>query len=126
MFALNDPARIAELVTEAGFGEPEIEQVPVEWPYSTPEVHWEKTMKLAAPIARAVDELDDDERERLRLTVADSGPGFGRSPHRGRGVGLSSIEARLRHLYGDAHQVRKGVAGARGAVVDILVPWRES
>jgi SAM-dependent methyltransferase len=71
IFALNDQAQIVELVTDAGFGEPQIEQVPVEWPYSTPEVHWEKTIKLAAPIAKAVDELDDDERERVRLTVAE-------------------------------------------------------
>jgi SAM-dependent methyltransferase len=70
IFALNDPAHITELLTGAGFGEAEIEQIPVDWPYSTPEAHWEKTIKLAAPIARTVDELDEDERERVRLTVA--------------------------------------------------------
>jgi two-component system, LytTR family, sensor kinase len=68
----------------------------------------------------------------LRLTVADSGPGFGRSPHRGRGVGLASIEARLRQLYGDAQQVTtaSGVnapgGGPTGATVDIVLPWREA
>jgi SAM-dependent methyltransferase len=71
IFALNEPARITELVTGAGFGEPEIEQVPVEWPYQTPEVHWEKTIKLATPIAKVVGELDDAERERVRETVAE-------------------------------------------------------
>jgi SAM-dependent methyltransferase len=71
MFALNEPERITEIVTGAGFGEPEIEQVPVEWPYQTPEVHWEKTIKLATPIAKVVGELDDAERERVRLTVAE-------------------------------------------------------
>jgi SAM-dependent methyltransferase len=71
IFALNEPARITELVTGAGFGEPEIEQVPVEWPYQTPEVHWEKTMKLATPLAKVVGELDEDERESVRLTVAE-------------------------------------------------------
>ena len=65
----------------------------------------------------------------LRLTVADSGPGFGRSMHRGRGVGLSSIEARLRDLYGDAQRViTTGAGGAEtpGAAVDILLPWRDA
>jgi two-component system LytT family sensor kinase len=69
----------------------------------------------------------------LRLTVADSGPGFGQSPHRGRGVGLSSIEARLRQLYGDGQHVTtaSGIAGASGAglsgaTVDIVLPWREA
>ncbi len=64
----------------------------------------------------------------LRLTVADSGPGFGRSPHRGRGVGLSSIEARLRQMYGDAQQVTTDtpVAGRTGATVDIVLPWRDA
>ena len=71
IFALNDPAEITELVTGAGFGEPEIEQVPVDWPYSTPEVHWEKTIKLAAPLAKAVGELDEDERDSVRVTVAE-------------------------------------------------------
>jgi signal transduction histidine kinase len=66
----------------------------------------------------------------LRLTVTDSGPGFGRSPHHGRGVGLSSIEARLRQLYGDAQQVTTASGGAGagvgGATVDIVLPWREA
>lgn len=69
----------------------------------------------------------------LRLTVVDSGPGFGQSPKRGRGVGLSSIEARLRQLYGDAQQVTTagGSGGGHGAAmsgatVDIVLPWRDA
>jgi SAM-dependent methyltransferase len=70
IFAMSEPDRIKELVTGAGFGEPEIEEVTVEWDYSDPAVHWEKTMKLAAPIAQAVGELDPDEQERIREVVA--------------------------------------------------------
>jgi ubiquinone/menaquinone biosynthesis C-methylase UbiE len=70
IFAMGDPERITELVTGAGFGEPEIEEVVVSWGYDDPAVHWEKTMKLAAPIAEAVDELSDEERERIREVVA--------------------------------------------------------
>jgi SAM-dependent methyltransferase len=70
IFAMADPARITELVTGAGFGEPKIEEVAVQWGYTDPAIHWEKTMKLAAPIADAMDQLPDDERERIRELVA--------------------------------------------------------
>ena len=71
IFALGDPDRIRELVTGAGFGEPRIEQVPVEWGYNDVDEHWARTLKLAAPIADAVERLDPDERERVRATVAE-------------------------------------------------------
>ena len=40
IFALGDPERISELVTGAGFGEPEIEQVELEWGYGDADEHW--------------------------------------------------------------------------------------
>jgi SAM-dependent methyltransferase len=70
MFAMADPERISELVTGAGFGEPSLDEVSVDWQYSAPEVHWEKTMKLAAPIAEAVRALEPAEQERVRELVA--------------------------------------------------------
>ncbi len=71
IFALGDPDRIRELVTGAGFGEPRIEQVPVEWGYTDVEEHWARTLKLAAPIADAVERLEPEERESVRITVAE-------------------------------------------------------
>jgi ubiquinone/menaquinone biosynthesis C-methylase UbiE len=70
IFALGEPERIRELVGAAGFADPEIEEVTVEWDYTDPAVHWEKTMKLAAPIADAMNDVSDEERERLRELVA--------------------------------------------------------
>ncbi len=61
----------------------------------------------------------------LHLTVADSGPGFGRSPHRGRGMGLSNVRARLAQLYGEAQTLTTGPGAAGGAEVGIVVPYRE-
>lgn len=81
IFAMADPDRIRELVTGAGFGEPSIDQVPVEWGYTGAAEHWEKTNRLAAPIAEAVSALPDDERDRVRAVVAErieellAGPG---------------------------------------------------
>lgn len=70
IFALGDPARIRELVTGAGFGAPEIEQVTVDWPYTDPAEHWELTLKLAGPLASAIKSLDPDEQESVRAQVA--------------------------------------------------------
>ena len=61
----------------------------------------------------------------LYLTVADTGPGFGASSHRGRGVGLSNIRARLNQLYGDAQRLSLDAAPHGGASVTIVVPFRE-
>ena len=54
IFGLAGPDRIREPVTGAGFGDPTVSQVSVEWSYDTPEDHREK-----------------DERERVKQTVAE-------------------------------------------------------
>jgi len=58
----------------------------------------------------------------LHLTVDDSGPGFGSSPHRGGGVGLSSVRARLELLYGDAQRLSVGTSPLGGASVALVLP----
>lgn len=70
IFALGDPERIRELVTGAGFGDPEIQEVAVDWDYMDPATHWEKTLKLSAPITDVINGLPADERERIRELVA--------------------------------------------------------
>ena len=71
IFAMGDPNRIRELVTGAGFGEPQIEDVTVEWGYDDPDTHWEKTIALAAPIADAFDSLSAEAQDQVRTTVAE-------------------------------------------------------
>jgi sensor histidine kinase YesM len=61
----------------------------------------------------------------LRLSVEDSGPGFGSSPHRGGGVGLSSVRARLELLYGASHELATGTSALGGASVIIAIPYQE-
>jgi ubiquinone/menaquinone biosynthesis C-methylase UbiE len=70
IFAMGDQERIRSLVTGAGFADPDIREVTVEWGYSDSGMHWDKTMKLAAPIADAVNSLADDEQERIKELVA--------------------------------------------------------
>jgi ubiquinone/menaquinone biosynthesis C-methylase UbiE len=69
IFAMAEPARIVELVTGAGFGEPRIEQVEISWPYTSADDHWELTLKLAGPLADAIASLPEDERESVREEV---------------------------------------------------------
>jgi ubiquinone/menaquinone biosynthesis C-methylase UbiE len=69
MFAMGDPDRIRELVTGAGFGVRDIEEIPVSWDYADAGDHWAKTLALAAPIAEAFASLDAAEQERVRDLV---------------------------------------------------------
>ena len=91
IFAMGDPNRIRELVTGAGFGEPEIEEVEIEWGYDDPDVHWEMTLALAAPIADAFDSLSEDGR----TTVARRRRPRRRAARRGRsrldGIALTVV-----------------------------------
>jgi SAM-dependent methyltransferase len=69
IFALADPERIRELVTGAGFGEPNIEPVEIAWKYPDADEHWRLTMELAGPLAEAIRGLDEAEREAVREAV---------------------------------------------------------
>lgn len=69
IFAMGDTERIRELVTGAGFGEPEIERVDIAWPYDDADFHWHLTLKLAGPLSEAISELDEDEQEDIREEV---------------------------------------------------------
>jgi SAM-dependent methyltransferase len=69
IFAMGDSGRARELVTGAGFADPEIEQVEIAWPYEDPDEHWTLTRKLAGPLADAIDGLDEEEREAVRVDV---------------------------------------------------------
>jgi SAM-dependent methyltransferase len=69
MFAMSDPARITELVVGAGFAEPEIEQFEFNWEYEGADGHWTLVTELSAPLAAALNELDEDECESVRMAV---------------------------------------------------------
>ncbi len=71
IFAMGDPERINELVTGAGFAEPQIEQVDVDWGYTNPDEHWEKTLKLAAPIADAYTSLEPEAQDEVHRRVTE-------------------------------------------------------
>jgi SAM-dependent methyltransferase len=68
IFALGDADRIRELVTGAGFGDPEVEELTFTWRYSADDF-WETVTKLAGPLARVINSLDEDERAATRTAV---------------------------------------------------------
>jgi signal transduction histidine kinase len=63
--------------------------------------------------------------QRLELSVRDGGQGAASSTHRGHGIGLSNIEARLRHLYGDAAGLRLERSEGHGTCVSLWLPYAE-
>jgi SAM-dependent methyltransferase len=71
IFGITDPARIRELVTAAGFDEPQIEPVEITWEYPDADEHWRLTLELAGPLAEAIAALSEADRERVRKAVRD-------------------------------------------------------
>lgn len=61
---------------------------------------------------------------RLQVVVADTGVGFGASPSKGTGVGLSNIRERLRLLHGDKARLVVAPNSPTGAVVTLSLPYR--
>jgi ubiquinone/menaquinone biosynthesis C-methylase UbiE len=73
IFALALPERIRELVTGAGFADPEIEEIGFAFHYADDDDLWDALVSLAGPLARAVNALPDDEREATRAAILENG-----------------------------------------------------
>ncbi|MFI5122890.1 MAG: class I SAM-dependent methyltransferase [Vicinamibacteria bacterium] len=71
IFALGEADRIRELVTGAGFGEPEVEELTFEWRYSADDL-WETLTRLAGPLAKVLNELPADELAATRGAIEES------------------------------------------------------
>jgi SAM-dependent methyltransferase len=72
IFAMGEPGRIRELVTGAGFGDPEIEEIPFEFRYSDFDDLWDSLVRLAGPLARAINVLDAGERAATRAAIEEN------------------------------------------------------
>lgn len=66
-------------------------------------------------------EIADD---KLRVTVADNGVGFGVVPSKGTGLGLSNIRERLKLLHGEAGQLHIAANIPSGVIATIEVPYQ--
>ena len=72
IFAMADPERIRDLVTGAGFGEPELEEIGFEFRYADADDLWDTIARLAGPLARAVKSLPEEELQATRAAIEES------------------------------------------------------
>ena len=76
IFAMGEAERIRELVTGAGFTEPELEEIEFEFRYADFDDLWDALVSLAGPLARAVNGLPDDERQATRQAIEENVAGY--------------------------------------------------
>ena len=69
IFALGDPGRIRELVTGAGFAEPEPEEITLEFRYADFEDLWDTLVRLTGVLAQTINALPDDARQATRAAI---------------------------------------------------------
>ena len=72
IFALGAPDRTRELITGAGFGEPELEEVEFDFHYPDDDDLWDAIVRLAGPLARVVNELPEDEQRATREAIVEA------------------------------------------------------
>ena len=72
IFAMADPELIRSLVTGAGFGEPEIEEIAFEFRYADADDYWDSILRLAGSLARLVGDLPEDQRNATRNAIEEN------------------------------------------------------
>jgi hypothetical protein len=72
IFAMGDPGRIRELVTGAGFADPELEEVTFKFEYADEDDAWGALIELAGPLARVVKGLPEDEQKATRQAMVEN------------------------------------------------------
>ncbi len=72
MFSMGSDERIRELVTGAGFADPDIEEVPVQWRFDDFDAYWDFLGELAGAIAMVLKTLPDSEIEAVRESLRES------------------------------------------------------
>jgi ubiquinone/menaquinone biosynthesis C-methylase UbiE len=68
IFALGEADRLRDVVTGAGFDDPQIEELTFEWRYAADDL-WETLTKLAGPLARVIKQLPSDEQAATRAAI---------------------------------------------------------
>jgi SAM-dependent methyltransferase len=72
IFAMGDPVRIRELVRGAGFGEPDLEEITVDWRYADSDDLWDTLTRITGMLALTINALSDDEREATRAAIMEN------------------------------------------------------
>ncbi|MDX6642510.1 MAG: hypothetical protein QOD76_472 [Solirubrobacteraceae bacterium] len=69
IFAMGEGDRVRELVTGAGFGEPELEEVTFEFRFKDADGFWEMLTRMAGPLALVINALPDGEQQATREAI---------------------------------------------------------
>ena len=69
IFGLADADQLRQLIEGAGFSNVEVEEMSFTWPYVDADEHWRLMLKLAGPLADAIQNLDDSERDSVRESI---------------------------------------------------------
>jgi SAM-dependent methyltransferase len=72
MFAMGDGNRTVELVRAAGFDEPKLEEIAFAFKYSDDDDFWDAIVRLAGPLARAINALPEQGRRDTRAAIIDN------------------------------------------------------
>jgi SAM-dependent methyltransferase len=72
MFSMADPETIRTMLSEAGFGQVTVEEMPVDWTYESFDEGWDFLTEVAGAIAQVVKELPPDETEKLRRALEEN------------------------------------------------------
>jgi SAM-dependent methyltransferase len=65
-FSLGDPSRLRDLLTEAGFGEVQVERIETEQVYDSLDAWWEKLLSVGGPLKALLDPLSEAELKAIR------------------------------------------------------------
>jgi SAM-dependent methyltransferase len=76
IFALADRERLRGLLAQAGFSEPQIDEVPFTWRFAGDDDYWDFLTRAAGAIALVLDRLEEDERARVRHEIAERAAPF--------------------------------------------------
>ncbi len=69
IFAMGDPDRIRELVSEARFGEPAVEEITIDWRYADSDDLWETLTRITGVLAQTINALPEDDRQETRAAI---------------------------------------------------------
>jgi ubiquinone/menaquinone biosynthesis C-methylase UbiE len=72
IFAMGEEERVRALVTGAGFGDPDMEEVAFEFRYADFDDLWDSLIRLAGPLARVVNTLPEAERDATRAAIMEN------------------------------------------------------
>jgi ubiquinone/menaquinone biosynthesis C-methylase UbiE len=72
IFAMGEPPRIRELLAGAGFAEPELVEIGVEFRWPGFDDVWDSLVRITGPLSRAIAALPEDERASTRAAIEEN------------------------------------------------------